>query len=154
VSDVSGPDVTAEIMAAIERLHGGEREAARATFEAIWTRLDPADAFHRCVLAHYMADAQDEPHDELAWDLRALEAASSASPEAFDDRFPGLTLASFFPSLHLNLAASCEAVGQLERAREHVAHASAAAHALGDGDLARTTRGAIERMLARLGRPA
>ncbi|WP_202449685.1 hypothetical protein [Streptomyces sp. SID4917] len=57
-------------------LHGGDREEARNRFGALWTEIGEAgDPLHRCTLAHYMADTQDDPGDELAWDLRALTAA-------------------------------------------------------------------------------
>ncbi len=57
---------------------GGDREEARNRFAALWTETDmDADLFHRCTIAHYMADTQDDPVDELAWDLRALAAADA-----------------------------------------------------------------------------
>ncbi|MFJ6185249.1 hypothetical protein [Streptomyces sp. NPDC092295] len=67
---------------AVMLLHGGDREEARNRFGELWTELGEAgDAFHRCALAHYMADTQDDPGDELAWDLRALTAAAGLADE-------------------------------------------------------------------------
>ncbi|MEU0283479.1 hypothetical protein [Streptomyces sp. NPDC006195] len=67
---------------AVMLLHGGDREEARNRFGELWTELGEAgDAFHRCALAHYMADTQDDPGDELAWDLRALTAAAGLAEE-------------------------------------------------------------------------
>ncbi|MGW6741746.1 hypothetical protein ACWGDX_13630 [Streptomyces sp. NPDC055025] len=61
---------------AVMLFHGGDREEARNRFGALWTEIGEAgDPLHRCTLAHYMADTQDDPGDELAWDLRALTAA-------------------------------------------------------------------------------
>jgi hypothetical protein len=40
-----------------------------------WIANDPAP-IHECALSHYMADAQDDIADELAWDLSALNAGS------------------------------------------------------------------------------
>ena len=56
--------------------HGGDREEARGRFLDLWAEIgEDGDPLHRCTLAHYMADTQDDPSDELAWDLRALSAA-------------------------------------------------------------------------------
>ncbi|MFD7225212.1 hypothetical protein ACFV9P_30065 [Streptomyces sp. NPDC059892] len=76
---------------AVMLLHGGDREEARNRFGQLWSELGEAgDAFHRCALAHYMADTQDDPGDELAWDLRALTAAAGLGEEpATGDRADG-----------------------------------------------------------------
>ena len=146
----SANDTTFELMGIIERLQRGERTIARAQFEATWARLDSSDLFHRCVLAHYMADAQDDLREELRWDQLALDAASAAVPQEFDGRFPGMTLASFFPSLHLNLAADYEKLGDLALARKHAVMAAEAVPALDDSGLGSMTSAAIERLLGRL----
>lgn len=99
------------------------------------------DWFHRGVLGDDLSDAQDDAHAELEWDELALDAA----PEAFDDRFPGLTLASFFPSLHLNLAADLEKLG-----RHGAAAARTSLDALPDTPLGRMTRDAVEPLDQRL----
>ncbi len=63
---------------AVMLLHAGDREEARNRLGALWAELgSDGDPLHRCTLAHYMADAQDDPGDELAWDLRALTAAEA-----------------------------------------------------------------------------
>jgi hypothetical protein len=52
-------------------LHGGDREEARSRFTALWDEIgDEGDPLHHCTLAHFMADAQDDPEEELVWDLR------------------------------------------------------------------------------------
>jgi hypothetical protein len=51
-----------------------------------------------------MADAQDDPTHELAWDLRALEAAQRCSEAEASAYHESLSMAGFMPSLHLNLA--------------------------------------------------
>ncbi|MCX5414119.1 hypothetical protein [Streptomyces sp. NBC_00059] len=74
--EASGDVVMTRIGQAIMLLHAGDREEARNRFGIIWSEIgEHGDALHRCTLAHYMADAQDDPGDELAWDLRALTAA-------------------------------------------------------------------------------
>lgn len=63
--------------------HTGDLDGARQRFTEIWEEIaSDGDPFHRCVLAHYMADLQQDPQEELAWDLRALDAAASVT----DDR--------------------------------------------------------------------
>lgn len=91
---------------AVMLLHGGDREEARNRFTVLWTEIgDEGDALHRCTLAHYMADTQDDPADELAWDLRALTAARALADEGAAGDRDALAMRAFYPSLHLNLAA-------------------------------------------------
>lgn len=61
----------------MELNHRGERDAARRLFAEIWDDIgrETSNPFHRCALAHAMADVQEDVLGELAWDLRALEAA-------------------------------------------------------------------------------
>jgi len=48
--------------------HRGERAAARLLFAQIWDEIggEQGDPLHVCVLAHAMADVQDDVHQELA----------------------------------------------------------------------------------------
>ena len=99
------PDST---MAAIQeglRLHlGGDRPGARAWFAGLWAEIGgDGDPLHRCALAHYMADVQDDPAEELEWDLRALRAADSLTGERAKEHHSSLSVRGFYPSLHLNL---------------------------------------------------
>ena len=145
------PGLAADILAAVATLHRGERDQARDELEALWARVDPDDQFHRCVVAHYLADAQGDPAEELRFDQLALAAARRAAPADFDGRFPGVTLASFLPSLHLNLAADYERVGELTLARMHAAEAAESSRALPASPLGDLTRDAIARITRRLG---
>lgn len=146
-----GADIDPELLAAIVLGQRGELELARERFEQLWRTLAADDHFHRALLAHYLADLQPEPAAELEWDRRALEAALAGSPLSFDGRLPGTTWAGFFPSLHLNLAASYEKVGALAAAREHARLARTKASALTATPLGELTRSAIERICAALG---
>ena len=74
----------------------------------LWTTFPLDDFFHRCVLAHCMADLQTDPNAELHWDQLALDAALAASPESFDGHLPRLSRDAFLPSLHRNLASAHE----------------------------------------------
>ncbi|MFF4015687.1 hypothetical protein [Streptomyces sp. NPDC001843] len=131
--------------------HGGDREEARRRFLDLWAELG-ADGhpLHRCTLAHYLADTQDDPSDELAWDLRALSAAQElAEAHAPGDGSPAAVRA-FYPSLHLNLAADYVKLGHREAARTHLRQARGAAGALGDDRYGDGVRAAISRLEVRL----
>ncbi|MEU0671936.1 hypothetical protein ABZ330_03430 [Streptomyces sp. NPDC006172] len=127
--------------------HGGDREEARRRLLDLWTELgEGGDPLHRCTLAHYLADTQDDPFDELAWDLRALTAA--------EDQDASVEVRALFPSLHLNLAADYARLGRSEAARSHVRRARRTAGVLGDDSYGDGVRAAISRMELRLGEGA
>lgn len=140
-----------ELLDAIQLALGGQSETAREQLGGLWATLPADDFFHRCVLAHYMADLQRDPKDELQWDLLALEAALAASTESFDEHMPEVSRETFLPSLHLNLASSYERTHALELAKRHAALAVSAVDALPATPLGQTTRAAIRRISARLG---
>ncbi|MGN5378021.1 hypothetical protein BIV25_42600 [Streptomyces sp. MUSC 14] len=133
--------------------HGGDREEARTRFLALWAEIGESGApLHRCTLAHYLADTQDDPGDELAWDLRALSAAEELADDGGDsaDGEPA-GVRGFLPSLHLNLAADYVKLGRAEAARTHVRRARRAAGALSDDRYGDGVRAAITRLELRLG---
>ncbi|MEU6671802.1 hypothetical protein [Streptomyces sp. NPDC046727] len=130
--------------------HGGDREEARSRFLDLWAEIgEDGDPLHRCTLAHYLADTQDDPADELAWDLRALSAAE----ELADGRTGGdpSSVQGFFPSLHLNLAADYVKLGRAEDARSHLRRARGAADSLAHDGYGEGVRSAISRLALRLG---
>lgn len=144
-------EVMSRISAAIERSQTGDREGARQLFSALWNELSPdGDPFHRCTLAHYMADVQDDPREELLWDLRALEAAELLTDERARRYHETLSIRGFLPSLHLNLAEDYRKLGDVARAREHVNRARASAEALGEDGYGKMIRAGIERLARRL----
>jgi hypothetical protein len=143
--------MTQEFSAAIQRtvtlLHNGDRDDARLLFQGLWERAaTEGDAFDRTVLCHYMADTEDDALLELTWDLRALEAAQGLTDELLHQHDPSLTLASFMPSLHLNLAADYERLGDDDSARRHVHEAHTLVEALPNTDEGETTRAAVDRL--------
>ncbi|MEV6400498.1 hypothetical protein AB0M39_37930 [Streptomyces sp. NPDC051907] len=147
----SGDAVMTRIGQAIMLLHGGDREEARNRFGALWSEIgEHGDPLHRCTLAHYMADTQDDPGDELAWDLRALSAAEGLGDERLAQHQEELAVRAFYPSLHLNLAADYLKLQRLEAARVHLDRARAATDALGDDGYGNGVRAAIERLERRL----
>ncbi|BAU81752.1 hypothetical protein SLA_0798 [Streptomyces laurentii] len=153
---VSDDAVMTRIGQAMMLLHGGDREEARNRFGVIWDQLGPeGDPLHRCTLAHYMADAQDDPDTELAWDLRALTAAGALDEERLGRHDSAVALRALYPSLHLNLAADYVKLARLDAARIHLDRARAAAVCLDDDGYGNGVRAAIERLELRLrDRPA
>ncbi|MFI7412866.1 hypothetical protein ACIBU0_29750 [Streptomyces sp. NPDC049627] len=124
--------------------HAGDREEARRRLLDLWTELgEDGDPLHRCTLAHYLADTQDDPSDELAWDLRALTEAESASG--------AVAVRALYPSLHLNLAADYVKLDRTEAALVHLRRARGAAGVLGDDRYGDGVRAEIRRLEVRLG---
>lgn len=106
---------------AIAAAQSGDRAAARRLLTGIWSDVGPdGDPFHRCALAHAMADVQDDPSDELWWDLHALEAAKLLTDERVRAGGVAGSAAGFVTSLHLNLADVYCRLGEVEAAAEHV----------------------------------
>jgi hypothetical protein len=151
-TDIAGPDpVINRIGEGIALNQQGEREAARRLFTAIWDDIGPGgDPLHRCALAHSMADTQDDPHDELRWDLRALEAAELITDERAAEAGVAFPVAAFYPSLHLNLGDVYRRIGEPGRARHHLDAGRAAVGALGDDGYAAMIRGGLDRLAERL----
>ncbi|MFE6690903.1 hypothetical protein ACFVFQ_31075 [Streptomyces sp. NPDC057743] len=155
--------VLTRIGQAIMLHRAGDREEARNRLAALWQEIGPrGDAFHRCALAHYMADTQDDPRDELDWDLRALEAAEGfvterparARPTGPADgpgpRQPLAALRAFFPALHLNLAADYAGLDRPADARAQLRRARTSVRALAEGEYRRRLTEAIERLELRI----
>lgn len=132
--------------------HAGDREEARHRFLGLWAEIgEHGDPLHRCTLAHYLADTQDDPGDELAWDLRALSAADELTRERPAGRQEGaLAARALYPSLHLNLAADYDRLGHREAARLHLRRARGAAQSLAPDRYGEGVRAAIDRLESRL----
>ncbi|MFI5844979.1 hypothetical protein ACIA8K_35290 [Catenuloplanes sp. NPDC051500] len=130
----------------------GDREAARLLFAQIWEEIggERGDPLHVCVLAHSMADVQDDVAEELVWDLRALAAADSLTDERTGEAGVELPVAGLYPSLHLNLCDCYRKLGDLDRAREHLERARAGIGVLGDDDYGRLIRGGLQTLAEQL----
>ncbi|MEU2871958.1 hypothetical protein ABZ769_22545 [Streptomyces olivoreticuli] len=146
------PDpMMAEIGRGIELSHSGKREDARHLFSGLWGQIGATgDALHRCALAHSMADVQDDPHEELLWDLRALEAADLITDEQVQHAGVANPVAGFYPSLHLNLGDVYRRLGDLDCARDHLARGHAAVGELGDDGYGQMIKGGLDRLADRL----
>ncbi|MBB5787376.1 hypothetical protein [Jiangella mangrovi] len=93
---------------------------------------------HRCVVAHHLADLQDDVAAELEWDLRALAAA-----ELFDAR-------GFTASLQLNVADAYLRSGDVASARAHAALARTACADLDDDGYGRMITAGVARLAERI----
>ncbi|WP_182357261.1 hypothetical protein [Tomitella gaofuii] len=120
----------------------GDTESARRGLIAVWDRIGPAgDPFHRCTLAHYLADLYGDAAESLIWNVRALDAADALTNDRARQHHPGLEVAGFYPSLHLNIADDLRRLGTFAAASEHIDRAKRHTHALPDdayGTLIRT----------------
>jgi hypothetical protein len=97
-----------------------------------------------------MADVQDDVHDELVWDLRALESADLMTDErAAQAGVMGL-VADFYPSLHLNLGECYRKLGNLDVAREHLERGHVAVDSLDDDGYGQMINGGFDRLDERL----
>ncbi|MGX7675594.1 hypothetical protein [Plantactinospora sp. DSM 117369] len=144
-------DTMASIVEAVEWGQAGRTGAARERLTELWGRIGPSgDPFHRCTLAHYLADLQDDPAEELRWDLRALAAADTLTDERARRHDASLQVAAFRPSLQLNLAEDYRKLGRPDEARAHLALARESLPALGDDSYGQMIRDGVERLGALL----
>ncbi len=139
-------DVMGRVTAAVRHGQEGDRAAARRDLEAIWTEVDQSggDAFHRCVIAHFMADLQDDLQDELMWDERALAAVARVTDERAQEFDASLRVRGFMPSLYLSLADDHRRLGDAERAHAFLRLAEGTVDALGDDAYGALVRSGLE----------
>lgn len=139
------PDPTMEAIGkALGLGRGGGIETARRDLLAIWQQIGVAgDPFHRCTLAHYLADLYEDPAEALIWDIRALDAADGLKDERAQQHHASLQVAGFYPSLFLNIADNLRCLGAFEAAAEHISSAEQHTSALSDDAYGDTIRTAI-----------
>ena len=127
-----------------------DKSESRVRMLALWERLSPGGGpLQLCSLAHALADTETEAAAELEWDLRALEAATG-SREAEDRLTRSPVPESFLPSMHLSIGEGYRRLGDLERARGHLAVAAkhmAALSADPYGDRIRSGFGRLQGLL-------
>jgi hypothetical protein len=150
----TGPTQSAdETMEAITRAvtlgRAASPEIARTTLLEIWKTIGPqGDPLHRCTLAHYLADLQEDAAQALSWDIRALDAADSLTSERVQQHHAGVDVRGFYPSLHLNLADNYRQLGSFEAAQREIASARACLDALADDGYGQTIRRAVDEVAA------
>ncbi|NEW40062.1 hypothetical protein GV794_19100 [Nocardia cyriacigeorgica] len=141
------PTMTA-ITDAVTRGRAGDGDGARIALTDLWAGIGPhGDPFHRCTLAHYLADLHDDPAQALAWDIRALDAAEALTDSRAREFDDSLDVRGFFPSLHLNLADNYRRLASFDAARQQVDAARRHLHALPDdayGAMIRTALDEVE----------
>jgi hypothetical protein len=126
-------DVLARLAEAVAQGQAGDRAGAGVALAALWREVgDDAEPLLRCGLAHALADVQDDPLDELAWDERALVAGQALTQADLDRVDIAGPPAAFLPSLHLNLADVHLRLGHLDEALGHVGRGLASIDALPD----------------------
>ncbi len=147
------PDaVLARIGEGIALSQHGDRTSARALFAALWQEIgSDGDALHHCALAHAMADVQDDPREELAWDLRALGAADALTDARLAAAGAAGRVAGLYPSLHLNLGEVYRRLGDTTAARRHLDLGRRAAGALPDDGYGQMVASGLDRLAERLG---
>lgn len=130
---------------AVELGRAGDVDGARRRLVEVWEKVGVSgDPFHRCTLAHYLADLYDHPAEALVWDIRALDAAASITDERAQAHHQSLQIAGFYPSLHLNIADNLRRLGAFDAALEHISCAEAHSDALADDGYGTMIRTAIE----------
>ena len=130
---------------------GKERERAAEILADLWQAVGPdGDPLACCAIAHAMADLQADAAEELVWDLRALAAAGAISDERAAAGGVVGPVASFYPSLHLNLGDVYRRLGDTAAARRHVGLGLAACDALGADGYAAMVRRGLDTLARRL----
>lgn len=137
---------------AIGVAQSGDTARGRAALESIWERTHDGDHAVRCVVAHYLADLQEDLDAEITWDERAL----AELPHVRDEDLAGLGIesaAGLAPSLHLNLGDGYLRRGEEAAARHHLAQGRATLGLLGDDAYGVMVRRGFERLAARIESP-
>ncbi|MFJ7750997.1 hypothetical protein ACIQXM_13685 [Arthrobacter sp. NPDC097144] len=107
-----------EVLAAVGTALGGDKAEGIRVLSASWGSTGEGDHAQRCVLAHYLADVQDELDAEIAWDETALHEHGFL--EDADLSPVGIaSVRGMLPSLHLNLGDGYLRRRQVELAAEH-----------------------------------
>jgi hypothetical protein len=140
------------IIEAIGVALAGDRERGRTSLTACWQGTAAHDAAQRCVLAHYLADVQDDLNDEVAWDEAALAAfADVAETELAPIGIPSAR--TLEPSLRLNLGDGYRRQGRFEDAKVHADAGQAVVHLLPDDGYGQMIRTGLASLRARLTSP-
>lgn len=146
---VEWDDVTTAVVLAIS----GDKVAGKRALEQAWASTGSEDHAKRCVLAHYLADLQEDLVDEVRWDELALEHYPHIQPDELSAI--GIPDArGLAPSLHLNLGDGYLRQDRVEDARLQLAAGQANQDALSYdayGGLIRKGLQGLEQRLAQSG---
>lgn len=134
----------AAIGEAIGLARGGGQAEARGRLVALWQRVGVAgDPLYRCTIGHYLADLCDDVAEALTWDVRALDAADALTDDRAKAHDASLSVAGFYPSLHLNLADNYLRLGSFAAATRHLDEARRRQGVLADNAYGQTVRAGI-----------
>ncbi len=141
-----------DIQAAVGVALSGDRAQGRRDLHACWVGTAETDHAQRCVLAHYLADLEDDLVAEVAWDEQALTAFIHVHDA---DLAPvGIPAAAgLAPSLHLNLGDGYLRQGHTTQARDQLAAGLAALSALPDDGYGAMIRRGLTGLQERLAGP-
>lgn len=129
----------------------GNAAEARARLIALWDRVGvTGDPLHRCTISHYLADLCDDAAEALTWDVRALDAAGAVTDDRAKAHHASLSVAGFYPSLHLNLADNYRRLGSFAAATQHLGEARRRLGVLADDTYGQTVRAGIDHVAAAL----
>lgn len=137
------------VIAAVAVVLRGERAHGRIELMDCWQQTSASDHAMRCVLAHYLADCQDDLDHEVAWDERALAAHAHLAPgDLTAIAIPDA--AAIAASLHLNLGDAYLRQGRREQAQTQLDAGLAARTALGDDGYSTMIRKGLDGLRDRL----
>lgn len=97
-----------------------------------------------------MTDVQDDVHQELVWDQRALAAADLLTDARLAQAGVGLPASGLYPSLHLSLSECYRKLGDFGRAREHLQQAQDTIGALGGDEYGQMIKAGLEQLTEQL----
>jgi len=127
------------------------RDDATRRLAARWAELDEGALVERLGVAHALADLQDDPRDELRWDLRALALADRLTDADLAAAGMSVSTEALYPSLHLNAGEAYRKAGDLDGARRHLVLGRAALAALGADPYGGMLTDDFTRLEARIG---
>ncbi len=105
---------------------------------------------HRCTIGHYVADLCEDAAEALTWDIRALDAAVMLTDERVKAHHASLSVAGFYPSLHLSVADNYRRLNSFAAAALHLEEAKRRLGVLPDDGYGRTVRDGIDHVAAAL----
>jgi hypothetical protein len=121
-----------DLMQRVAEAQTRPREDAARSLAALWTELGEHASVARLAIAHALADLQDDPEEELKWDLRALTVADRLTDGDLAHAGIEFPTRALYPSLHLNAGEAYRKAGELDNARTHARKGRAALNALGE----------------------
>jgi hypothetical protein len=117
----------------IETEYSGDLTQAHSLYQQAWDLAK--DDLEFLTAAHYLARTQPDPVESLKWNLLALEYAGKTKDQ---------DIASFLPSLYLNVAKSYHDLGNLPKAHDYYLLAQQATTGLQDDGYGNMIRKGIE----------